>query len=66
MHCLLTMRDLEPDLLTAWKAIFEHVVFDADAARLDHIPPQRRGALGRQTPQEIRLLKDALIAQLQK
>jgi len=66
MHCLLTMKGLEPELLAAWKAVFAHCVFDADVERLAHIPPSRRGVLGQQTPEDIRKLKDALIAQLQK
>lgn len=66
MHCLLNMKDLEPEVLTAWQAIFDHFVFNADPQRLDHIPEQRRGALGAMSPEEVRRLKDVLIAQLQK
>ena len=66
MHCLLNMKDLEPQVLLAWKAVFEHFVFNADPLRLAHIPEQRRGALGAMAPEEVRRLKDALIAQLQK
>jgi hypothetical protein len=66
MHSLLHLKALSPELRQAWKAVFDHFVFDAGADSLAHIPPERRGVLGTQTPEEIRRLKDALIAQLQK
>lgn len=66
MHSLLHIKALPPEQRQAWKAMFDHFVFDADDASLAHIPPERRGVLGTQTPEEMRRLKDALIAQLQK
>ena len=66
MHCLLNMKDLDPQVLQAWRAIFEHFVFNSDPQRLEHIPEQRRGALGAMSPEEVRRFKDVLIAQLQK
>ncbi len=65
MHCLVNMQDLSPPLREAWKAIFNHFVFDtANAAA--HIPLERRGVLGKLSEQEIRKIKDALIVQLQR
>jgi hypothetical protein len=65
MHCLANMQDLSPALREAWKAIFNHFVFDnANAAA--HIPAQRRGVLGTLPEAELRKIKDALIVQLQK
>lgn len=66
MHCLLNLKDLEPPVLAAWQAIFAHFVFNPDPQRLAHIPPQRQGALGALSPEDVRRLKDVLIAQLQK
>lgn len=66
MHCLLNLRELSPDMRLAWKAIFDHFVFDPDAARLAHIPADKRGVLGELTPEQQRRIKDTLIAQLQK
>ena len=65
MHCLVNMQDLSPPLRAAWQAVFNHFVFDtANAA--EHIPPARRGVLGTLSEQDIRKIKDTLIAQLQK
>lgn len=66
MHALLLIKALPMEERQAWKAIFNHLVFDADGDSLAHIPPARRGVLGAQTADEIRRAKDALIAQLKK
>ncbi|WP_295998485.1 cupin-like domain-containing protein [Rugamonas sp.] len=66
MHCLLNMKDLTPEVRLAWKAIFEHFVFDPDPQRLAHIPDARRGVLGELPPEAVRRIKDVLIAQLKQ
>lgn len=66
MHCLINMKDLTPDVRLAWKAIFDHFVFDPDPQRLAHIPDARRGVMGELSPEALRRIKDVLIAQLQQ
>lgn len=65
MHCLVNMQDLSPALREAWKALFNHFVFDS-ANAIAHIPKPRHGMLGALSEQEIRKIKDSLIAQLQQ
>jgi hypothetical protein len=65
MHCLANMHELSPPLRQAWKAIFNHFVFDTENAAA-HIPEQRRGVLGAMSEQDIRKIKDVLIEQLKK
>jgi hypothetical protein len=63
MHSLLTIGQLDPAMKQAWKAVFNHFLFnDADPAA--HLPPGRRGILGQLSEDEIRKVKDALIVQL--
>jgi len=64
-HCLLNMQGLSPGARAAWKAMFDHFVFDA-AHAIEHIPASRRGMQGELTQQAIRNIKDALIVQLQQ
>lgn len=66
MHCLLNMRDLPPDTRQAWGKIFEHYVFNVDENSFDYIPEDKRGVLGKLTPQRIEEIKAGLIAKLQK
>lgn len=65
LHCLANMQDLGEGPLAAWKAMFDHFVFDR-ANAVAHIPESRRGVLGALSEQELRKLKDALIVQLQQ
>ncbi|WP_454882867.1 cupin-like domain-containing protein [Sphingomonas oryzagri] len=43
VHALLAIKDLPENQRSAWRAMFEQVVFDADAS---HIPESRRGIRG--------------------
>ena len=65
MHCLANMQGLSDPVRAAWKAMFDHFVFDREFA-VAHIPEQRRGVLGAMSEQEVRAIKDALIVQLKK
>lgn len=44
VHALLAIKDLPENQREAWRAMFEQMVFDADAG---HIPENRRGIRGR-------------------
>lgn len=65
LHCLANMQGMGVGARAAWKAMFDHFVFDADNA-VTHIPAYRRGVQGALSEQDIRKLKDALIVQLQQ
>lgn len=43
---LLSVRDLPPHQRRAWRALFDHYVFDADDSTAAHLPPHARGVLG--------------------
>ncbi|TPG42503.1 cupin-like domain-containing protein [Sphingomonas koreensis] len=55
IHAMLALRDLPPPEKNAWRAWFDHVVFDDDAASAgDHLPEAARGVLGADTPERTR------------
>jgi hypothetical protein len=43
---LATVRDLPPAERDAWRALFDHYVFDADEQTAAYLPPEARGVLG--------------------
>ncbi|AOS97147.1 hypothetical protein AUP74_01716 [Microbulbifer aggregans] len=43
LHAMLSLRGLSPALREAWKALFDHYVFEAGDGRPDHIPASARG-----------------------
>ncbi len=45
VHCLRHLRHLPPEHRAAWKAIFDHYVFDGALDPGAHIPAHRRGVL---------------------
>ncbi|MFC4727533.1 cupin-like domain-containing protein [Coralloluteibacterium thermophilus] len=45
MAALLTLRDLPAHERAAWRTLFDHYVFEADAATAAHIPEAARGVL---------------------
>lgn len=46
LQAILSIRDLPEEQRAAWRGIFDHYVFQADEANLEHIPAGRRGVLG--------------------
>lgn len=59
-HAILSVRDLPEEQRAAWRGIFDHYVFDADEASLEHIPVDRRGVLGELDENAARKLRAAL------
>jgi len=47
LHAILSIRELPAEQRDAWRRMFEHYVFGADADTLAHIPEGRRGVLGK-------------------
>ena len=64
LHGFLTLRQLPPNQRAAWRAVFDHYVFQTDADPVAHLPPHRRGALGEMTPELAAHIKSALLKRL--
>jgi hypothetical protein len=64
--CLLALKRLPPEHRRVWRSIFDHYVFDADPASVEHIPEHVRGVLGEISPDLSRQLKAFLVSQLQR
>lgn len=60
LHAILELRDLPPGQRKAWKAFFDHYVFDAGADTVAHIPAGRRGVLGELDDDAARRLRGLL------
>jgi hypothetical protein len=61
---LTTVRDLPPEQRAAWREIFRHYVFEADASTAAHIPEHARGALGALDAESVRAVHAAFLDQL--
>lgn len=66
MMALLTLRDLPPSQRDAWRALFDHYVFDADDQTAAHIPPDARGVLAPITDNTARQLRTMLLNRLKR
>lgn len=58
IHGMLTLRGLPEAERKAWRAFFDHYVFQLEGNPLAHVPPERRGVLGEFTPQIYHRLRD--------
>jgi hypothetical protein len=66
MLALLSVRDLPPAQRDAWRALFNHYVFDADAQTAAHIPPAARGVLAPLSEAGARQLRSVLLNRLNR
>ncbi|MFG6440379.1 cupin-like domain-containing protein [Roseateles sp. LKC17W] len=60
LMALLSLRDLPPAQRDAWRALFDHYIFDADGQTAAHIPPAARGVLASMTDDTARQLRSML------
>ena len=61
---LLSLKHLPPDQRGAWKALFDHYIFDATDESVAHIPAYRRTVLGEISPKLAAEVKAFLVKQL--
>ncbi len=66
MMALLTLRDLPPAQRNAWRALFDHYVFDANGETAAHIPPGARGILDPINDHSARQLRAMLLNRLNR
>ena len=64
VHAILNLRSLPPATRDAWRALFEHFVFSDEAEATSHIPPHRRGLLGRLSPADRDKVREYLAPRL--
>lgn len=64
MNAILSVRDLPKRQRDAWRALFDHYVFDADETTYEHIPEAGRGCLAPLTDTAARKLRAELINRL--
>jgi hypothetical protein len=63
-HAVITMKNLPPRELAAWRTLFDHYAFEENGDPAEHLPEQARGILGRRTPELVERVKKLLIAAL--
>lgn len=63
-HAAITMRELPPHELRAWRNMFDHYVFGDNGDPVAHLPQNARGFLGKRTPQLVARVKEFLIKAL--
>lgn len=64
IHALIALRGLPPSHRRAWRAMFDHYVFDAGEDRVAHIPTARRGVLGDPDEQALQSVRRQLAERL--
>lgn len=64
LHGVIALRELPADQRRAWKAMFDHYVFLANGNPAAHLPAEAQGILAAASPEDIRRLKEDLLANL--
>jgi len=65
-YAVITMRDLPPNELEAWRNMFNHHIFGDNGDPAEHLPEAARGILGRRTPELVARVKKLLIDALSR
>jgi hypothetical protein len=59
-HAMMSVKSLPPSQRNAWRAMFEHYVFETNGKPGGHLPEARRGILGDMKPDALKRLRMAL------
>lgn len=59
-HAMLSIKSLPPSHRNAWRAMFEHYVFEINGKSGAHLPETRQGILGDMKPDALKRMKMAL------
>jgi hypothetical protein len=65
-HAVITMKNLPPEELAAWRLMFDHYIFGANGDPVEHLPEQARGIFGRRTGELVARVKKLLIDALSR
>lgn len=60
LHAMMSIKSLPPSHRNAWRAMFEHYVFETNGKPGAHLPEDRRGILGDMKPDALKRLRMAL------
>ena len=63
-HAVITMRNLPPKELAAWRNMFNHYIFGDNGDPVEHLPEDARGLLGQRTQELVARVKQLLIESL--
>ena len=63
-HAVITMRDLPPNEMAAWRNMFNHYIFGDNGDPVEHLPQNARGLLGKRTPELVARVKKLLLEAL--
>lgn len=66
LHAILNVRDLPEYQREAWRGLFDHYVFGASDETVAHIPPDRRGVLGKLDEDTARRIRHLLRTKLNR
>lgn len=64
MHGMMSLRTLPPDQRRAWRAMFDHYVFETDGDPGAHLPQAARGILAAPTARSLAQMRQALLERL--
>jgi len=65
-HAVVTMRDLPPNEMAAWRNMFNHYIFGDNGDAVEHLPQNARGILGKRTPELVARVKKLLLDALSR
>jgi len=65
-HAAITMRNLPPTELAAWRNMFDHYIFGDNGDPVEHLPENARGLLGKHGPELVARVKKLLIEVLSR
>ena len=65
-HAIITVRDLPPHELAAWRNMFDHYIFGDNGDPVEHLPDKARGVLAKRTPELVARVKKLLLDALSR
>jgi hypothetical protein len=65
-HAVITMKNLPPSELAAWRVMFDHYIFEDNGDPVEHLPEPALGILGKRTPDLVARVKKLLIDALSR
>lgn len=63
-HAMIAIKSLPASRRVHWRSLFEHYVFDDSQAVAEHLPPERRGIMGKLDSKMLQSLKAAVARSL--